>query len=182
MALNVRLLWRLAFTSIALLTTTHCWAQDKVTLQLQWLHAFQFAGYYAALQQGYYRAAGLDVDIREGGAGFDVMKVLQDGKADFGVCTTNVLLEKPQDPQVTVLGVIYQHSPAIILVPSRAGINTLSELKGRRLMDSPATPDVVAMLKHEGVDYAALPRVEHNGDPRDLINGKADAFISYKHG
>ena len=165
--------------AVALLAATPCWAQDKVTLQLKWAHAFQFAGYYAAQQQGYYRAAGLDVDIREGGSGVVVSKVIQDGKADFGVCTTGVLLAKPQDPQVTVLGVIYQHSPAILLVPSRAGISTLSDLKGHRIMDSPSNPDVAAMLKHEGVDYAALPRVEHNGDPRDLISGKADAFVSY---
>ncbi len=36
-------------------------AMEKVTLQLKWVHQFQFAGYYAALQQGYYRDAGLDV-------------------------------------------------------------------------------------------------------------------------
>jgi ABC-type nitrate/sulfonate/bicarbonate transport system substrate-binding protein len=89
---------------LTLLAASPSWAQDKVTLQLKWAHAFQFAGYYAALQQGYYRAAGLDIDIREGGAGVDVVKVVQDSKADFGVCTTSVLLEKPQDPQVTVLG------------------------------------------------------------------------------
>src|SRR6478672_2568051 len=102
MTLNVRLLWQLTLTSIALLVATPCWAQEKVTLQLKWLHAFQFAGYYAALQQGYYRTAGLDVDIREGGADVVVAKVIQDGKADFGVCTTSVLLEKPQDLQITV--------------------------------------------------------------------------------
>jgi ABC-type nitrate/sulfonate/bicarbonate transport system substrate-binding protein len=67
--------------ALALLAATPCWAQDKVTLQLKWLHAFQFAGYYAALQQGYYRAAGLDVDLREGGAGIDVVKVIP-GRSD----------------------------------------------------------------------------------------------------
>ena len=179
MTLNVRLLWQLTLTSIALLVATPCRAQEKVTLQLKWQHSFQFAGYYAALQQGYYRAAGLDVDIRQGGADVDVAKVLRDGKADFGVCTTSVLLAKPQDPPITVLGVIYQHSPAILLVPSRAGISTLSDLKGHRIMDSPSSPDIAAMLKHEGVDYAALPRIDHNGDPRDLITGKADAFNAY---
>jgi hypothetical protein len=59
--------WNLALVLIALLTATPSWAQNKVTLQLKWLHEFQFAGYYAALQQGYYRAAGFDVDIRPGG-------------------------------------------------------------------------------------------------------------------
>jgi hypothetical protein len=41
-------------------------ALDQVSLQLKWKHQFQFAGYYAALEQGLYRNAGLDVTIREG--------------------------------------------------------------------------------------------------------------------
>ena len=39
-------------------------AAEKVALQLRWDHRFQFAGYYAALWQGYYADAGLDVEIR----------------------------------------------------------------------------------------------------------------------
>ncbi|MGA7612840.1 MAG: ABC transporter substrate-binding protein, partial [Xanthobacteraceae bacterium] len=35
------------------------------------------------------------------------------------------------------------------------------------------------MLKSQGVDYKALPRVNHNGDPADLLNGKADAMVGY---
>jgi hypothetical protein len=65
-----------------------------------------------------------------------------------------------------VLGAIFQHSPAVILVPSRARIGALSELAGHRLMDAPGSDDIAAMLKHEGVDYASLPRVQHDGDPR----------------
>ena len=84
MTLNVRLLWQLTLTSIALLVATPCRAQEKVTLQLKWQHSFQFAGYYAALQQGYYRAAGLDVDIRQGGADVDVAKVLRTARLTSG--------------------------------------------------------------------------------------------------
>jgi len=36
---------------------------DSVTLKLKWKHQFQFAGYYAALEKGFYRQAGLDVNI-----------------------------------------------------------------------------------------------------------------------
>ena len=46
---------------------------ERVTLQLKWLHQFQFAGYYAALAKGFYREEGLDVTIREGGAGRPVI-------------------------------------------------------------------------------------------------------------
>ena len=41
------------------------WAAEKVRLQLKWQHGFQFAGYYAAEQQGYYAQAGLKVELKE---------------------------------------------------------------------------------------------------------------------
>src|SRR5882762_7944102 len=66
-------------------------ALDQVSMQLKWKHQFQFAGYYAALEQGFYRDAGLDVTIREGGPGIDVAEAVGSGKSDFGVCTSSVL-------------------------------------------------------------------------------------------
>jgi ABC-type nitrate/sulfonate/bicarbonate transport system substrate-binding protein len=154
-------------------------ALEKVSLQLKWLHQFQFAGYYVALEKGFYRDAGLDVEIRPGGPGIDAMMNVGSGKADFGVCASGVLLPQPGEAKVIVLGVIFQHSAANILVPSRTRINALPELTGHRLMDASGSDDLAAMLKQQGVDYAALPRVEHTGNPLDLVAGKADAMVSY---
>lgn len=42
-------------------------ALDQVSKQLKWKHQFQFAGHHQGIEQGFYRAAGLDVTIREGG-------------------------------------------------------------------------------------------------------------------
>jgi class 3 adenylate cyclase/ABC-type nitrate/sulfonate/bicarbonate transport system substrate-binding protein len=172
---------RLLIISIGfvLLATHPAAALDQVSLQLKWKHQFQFAGYYAALEKGFYRDAGLDVKIREGGPDIDADKVLADGGADFGVCTSSVLLDRANGSNLVVLGVIFQHSAAVILVPRRAGITSLSELKGRRLMDEPGSGDVAAMLNREGVNYATLPRVANDGDPRGLLNGKADAMLAY---
>jgi ABC-type nitrate/sulfonate/bicarbonate transport system substrate-binding protein len=164
---------------LALLPAPSAWALDPVTLQLKWKHQFQFAGYYAALEKGFYSHAGLNVEIREGGPDVDAAKAVAAGQADFGVCTSSVLLDRANGRNLLVLGVIFQHSAAIILVPRRAGIATVSELKGHRLMDTPGSDDIAAMLKREGVDYASLPRVSHNGDPRDLLSGKADAMVAY---
>ena len=44
-------------------------AEETVVLQLKWYHQFQFAGYYAAVEKGFYRDNGLDVAVREGGPG-----------------------------------------------------------------------------------------------------------------
>ena len=170
---------RLAAVLFGILLAGQAHALDKVSLQLKWLHQFQFAGYYVALQKGFYRDAGFDVEIREGGPGIDATLDVAAGKADFGVCTTGALLSVPNQPKVVVLGVIFQQSAAHILVPSRARINSVRELAGRRLMDASGSDDLAAMLKQQGVNYAALPRVEHSGDPLDLVRGKADAMVSY---
>jgi len=154
-------------------------ALEQVSLQLKWKHQFQFAGYYAAIEKGFYRDHGLDVRVREGGPGIDAGLEVANGAADFGVCTTSVLVNSTERANNVVLGVIFQHSAAIILVPHRAGIHAISELKGHALMDAPGSDDIAAMLKQEGVGYADLPRIAHSGNPRDLLSGKADAMVAY---
>ncbi|MBV9530404.1 MAG: ABC transporter substrate-binding protein, partial [Bradyrhizobium sp.] len=154
-------------------------ALEQVSLQLKWKHQFQFAGYYAAVEKGFYRDNGLDVSVREGGPDIDAGLEVAKGAADFGVCTSSVLVNSAERANNVVLGVIFQHSAAIILVPHRAGIHAVSELKGHGLMDAPGSDDIAAMLKHEGVGYADLPRITHSGNPRDLLSGKADAMVAY---
>jgi class 3 adenylate cyclase/ABC-type nitrate/sulfonate/bicarbonate transport system substrate-binding protein len=171
---------RLGIAACLLLLASHpAAARDQVSLQLKWKHQFQFAGYYAALEQGYYRNAGLDVTIREGGPDIDAAEAVAGGKADFGVCSSSVLREWVMGRHLVVLAVIFQQTPAIILVPRRADIRSVSDLRGRTLMDAPGSDEIAAMLKHEGVDYATLPRVDHRGDPRDLLVGMADAMVAY---
>src|ERR1017187_9198056 len=85
------MLRRLVMAACMVLLASHpAAALDQVSLQLKWKHQFQFAGYYAALEQGFYRDAGLDVGIREGGPDIDVAEAVAGGKAEFGVCSSNV--------------------------------------------------------------------------------------------
>jgi len=154
-------------------------ALEAVSLQLKWKHQFQFAGHYAAVEQGFYRDAGLDVTIREGGPGVDVAETVASGTANFGVCSASVLREWAVGRRLVVLAAIFQRSPAVILVARRADIGSVSDLRGRTLMDAPGSDEIAAMLKGEGVDYEALPRMAHEGNPRDLLAGRADAMVAY---
>jgi ABC-type nitrate/sulfonate/bicarbonate transport system substrate-binding protein len=121
-------------------------ALDRVSLQLKWKHQFQFAGYYAALEQGFYRDAGLDIAIREGGPDIDATEAVASGKADFGVCSSSVLREWVMGRHLVVLAVIFRQSPAIILAPRRADIRIVADLRGRTLMDAPGSDEIAAML------------------------------------
>jgi NitT/TauT family transport system substrate-binding protein len=57
-------------------------AQDKVTLQLKWVTQAQFAGYYVALDQGFYGEENLDVTILPGGPDIAPPQVIAGGGAD----------------------------------------------------------------------------------------------------
>ena len=175
-----RVLLRYIFSAaIVLLPSLNLQAADAVTLQLKWHHQFQFAGYYIALEKGYYRDEGLDVKILEGGPNVNAVDDVVAGRVNFGVGTSGALISRARGEEVVVLAAIFQHSPSIILVPRRAGINSVAELTGHPFMDTPGSEDLAAMLKRAGVDYAGLPRIKHDGDPRYLVSGKADAMVAY---
>src|SRR5438552_1296542 len=123
--------WLIMAAGLVLVASHPAAAFDPVSLQLKWKHQFQFAGYYAALEQGFYGDAGLDVTIREGGPGIDVAEAVAGGKADFGVCNASVLREWAMGRRLVVLAAIFQRSPAVVLVARRADISGVSELRGR---------------------------------------------------
>lgn len=60
-------------------------AATPVVLQLQWVAQAQFAGYYAAVDQGYYADEGLDVTIQEAGTDTVPIDVLAAGDADYAI-------------------------------------------------------------------------------------------------
>jgi len=58
---------------------------DKLTVQLKWVTQSQFAGYYAAVTKGYYKAFGLDVTLKVGGPSITPEQVVASGQAQIGV-------------------------------------------------------------------------------------------------
>ncbi|WP_426103662.1 EAL domain-containing protein [Massilia sp. TSP1-1-2] len=159
-------------------------AQDKVTLQLKHTHQFQFAGYYAAVEKGFYRDAGLDVTIAEGRDGGEPERRVIDGSADYGVGSSSLLLARAAGKPLVVLGVILQHSPYVLLVRHRdqAGIG---DIKGKRVMigslvdELTQADELIAFLTKEGVPVKSLVRVEHTYNISDLMSGKVEAMSAY---
>ncbi|MCF7955364.1 MAG: ABC transporter substrate-binding protein [Phycisphaerae bacterium] len=153
---------------------------EKVRLQLKWLHQFNFAGYYAAVEKGFYRDAGLDVTIAEGHPGMNFIDEVVSGRAEYGVEMPELLIARNQGKPVVVLAVIFQHSPQIILARADSNIHSPQDLSGRKVMwrlDSSA--ELRAMLISEGVDLDSLKIMELSWDINDLIDGKVDAIHAY---
>ena len=104
-------------------------AADKVSLQLIWKNQFQFGGFYAAKELGFYDNAGLDVTIKEYEFGTDVTQDVISGKSDFGVGRSSLVLEGMERTPVYLLAAIFQHSPFMLLAKER---EDLKELKFHR--------------------------------------------------
>ncbi|HWA09711.1 MAG TPA: ABC transporter substrate-binding protein [Opitutaceae bacterium] len=153
--------------------------RDKVVLQLKWRHQFQFAGYYAAVAQGYYREAGLDVELREAVPGKDPVKAVLAGEADFGVGTSELVLLRAAGQPVVVLAAIFQHSPLVLLARRQPGSDDLQSLSSRPMMIEPQSAELFTYFKYEGIDPAKLQIREHTFNVRDLVDGRVGAMSAY---
>jgi len=151
-------------------------ALEKVVLQLNWKHQFQFAGYYAAVAKGYFRAAGFDVELRELPDGGDPVAIVLAGQADFGVAASELALHRGLGKPVVALAVIVQHSP-LVLLANRRRVPTIDALAERRIMLLPHETELQVYLRRQGVTrHTAVP---HSFNPVDLIAGKVDAISGY---
>lgn len=155
------------------------WALDAVTLQLKWAHGFQFAGYYAAQAQGYYRDAGLDVHIVPAQPGDDPIRPVLDGQAQYGVGNSNLLLTRQAGHPVVVMAVIFQHSPLVLVARRSDTLQDIHSLRYKRVMFEPHAEELRAYLRQEGVDTTTLDERPHSFDINDLIEGRVDAMTAY---
>lgn len=82
-------------------------ANEKVTLQLKWFHQFQFAGYYAAIEQGYYEEVGLDVEIRVRDRNTSPIDDVISGVAQYGIADSSIVVQRMAGKPVVIASTIY---------------------------------------------------------------------------
>lgn len=155
---------------------------EPVTLQLRWLHQFQFAGYYIAKEKGYYRDAGLDVTIKEANRlhSSPVEEVISN-RAQYGIGNSGLLNERSKGKPVVVLAAIFQTSPNVWLMRKDSHISTVVDLVHKRLMMTKniENTELLALFHTEGINYNKLDIVESSFNINDLITRKVDAFNAY---
>lgn len=134
-------------------------AQEEVVIQLKWLHQFQFAGLYAALERGYFADEGLSVELRERDPARPVIAEVLNGRAHYGVTDSVLLTRHAQGDPVVIIAAIMQHSANAIMTLADSGLDTPRDLVGRRIAfyENPADGiDVAAMLADHGVQRSDL--------------------------
>ncbi|MDQ6613367.1 MAG: ABC transporter substrate-binding protein [Actinomycetota bacterium] len=105
-----------------------------VKLQLQWFTQAQFAGYFAAVDQGYFKKHGLDVQIIEGGVDIVPQTVLAQGGADFAIAwVPKALASREQGANITDVAQIFQRSGTLQVSFKNKNITGPADLKSKKV-------------------------------------------------
>ncbi|WP_029147929.1 EAL domain-containing protein [Methylophilus sp. 5] len=171
--------WLLALVCLTFATVTV--ASEHIKLQLKWHHQFQFAGYYAAQQQGYYRDEGLDVEIIEGSKNLPPLQQVLSGQADYSIGDSEILVSRISGKPVVALAAVFQHSPYVLLSLNESGIYQPEDLIGKRIMMSGDQGGLQfkAMLLKQHLDIRQMTILPHSWRLQDLIEGKVDVISAY---
>jgi len=151
----------------------------KVKLQLQWFAQAQFAGYYAALDQGYFKDEGLDVEIIEGGTDIVPQTVLADDQADYAIAwVPKALASREAGAGITDVAQIYQKSGTLQVSFADKGISTAADLKGKVVGNWGFGNEfeLFAGMTKAGLDPAKdVTLAQQNFDMQGLLSGDIDA-------
>ncbi|MGI5243705.1 ABC transporter substrate-binding protein [Dactylosporangium sp. CA-139066] len=115
-------------------TTTTTGGLSTVKLQLQWFYQAQFAGYIAAVDKGFYKEQGLDVQLLEGGVDIVPQTVLAQGKADYAVAwVPKALASREQGAGITDVGQIFARSGTYQVAFASSNIKSPADFKGKKV-------------------------------------------------
>jgi len=155
---------------------------EKVELQLKWFHQFQFAGYYAAIEQGYYAEEGLDVQIKERDLKLSPVKQVTSGQANYGVGDTGILLDYAGGEKITALAAIFQHNPLVFFTLQDSDIISPYEFNGKRVMTDLVSANEAplrALLSASHIADDGYTLVPQENNYQLLIDKEVDVISGY---
>jgi NitT/TauT family transport system substrate-binding protein len=156
-------------------------ALTKVTLQLQWVTQSQFAGYYAAVEKGLYKAEGLDVTIKVGAVEVVPQQVVATGGADFGIAwLPKVLASREQGARLVNIAQVFQRSGTREISWKDSGITKPADWRGKRVgtWGFGNEPELFAAMRKVGLDPndpKQVTIVQQGFDMSLFLNRQVDA-------
>ncbi|WP_320034664.1 ABC transporter substrate-binding protein [Halarcobacter sp.] len=157
------------------------YSNEKITLQLKWFHQFQFAGYYAAKEKGFYSEVGLDVDIKQRDLKHNNIEQVIKNEAQYGVADSILFLYKSKNEPVFLVAPIFQHSPNVLITLKNSKLNSIYDFDKKNMIFYENDTDgfsILAMLKKFNVKPNLIRKREAN-DYLKLINNEVDISPAY---
>jgi ABC-type nitrate/sulfonate/bicarbonate transport system substrate-binding protein/signal transduction histidine kinase len=147
-----------------------------------WLDQFEFAGFYVAKEKGFYEKVGLDVELKKYNASTNVLNEVLEKKADFGVNSTSLIIEKSNGKDIVILGSVFQSSPLILLALNNSQIKSLQDIKNKKVMitqEQYEFASLQSMLISENISLKDIKFIEHTFKVDNLIDNITDFMIAY---
>ena len=167
---------------LAAVETAAARESEAVSLQLKWDYQFQFAGYIAAKEKGFYQAEGLDVTLKPRRPGINVIEQVISGEAEYGVGGMGILAHYANGAPIKALTAIFQHDALIFMSLANSGIVSPYEFAGKKIMfDDTTGNDAVlrALLDDAGIDFDNIIAVEQDMGTQSLTSGRVDVLSGY---
>jgi NitT/TauT family transport system substrate-binding protein len=150
----------------------------NITLQLKWVPQAQFAGYYAASLKGFYKAAGLNVTLKNGGPNIIPEQVVASGQAQFGVdWLPSLLAARDQGTDLVNVAQVFARSGMTQLTWKSSGIDTIAKMRGKKVANwlGGNQWELFAALTKNGMDPAHNKGVTIVQQPFDM-----NLFLQHK--
>ena len=157
-------------------------AQTPVALQLSWLHSVQFAGSYIAQSRGFWRDAGLEVSLLQGGPNAPVEPPVVSGTALVGISAADYTAAAvEQGAPFRILAVAMQKNPFVIASLPANPVNVPADLAGKRLgMALANMPVLEALCTLNGVDVNAVEVIPTQYSAHPLLAGEVDCLLCWE--
>ena len=147
-----------------------------IRLQLQWVTQAQFAGYFAAIDQGFYNDAGLDVTILEGAVDIVPQQVVAAGGAEFGLAwVPKALVSREEGADIVNIGQVFQRSGTLEVSWADSGITEPADWDGKRVGTWGFGNEFELTAAFEMYDVTPSEIIQQPFDMSLLLNDELDA-------
>lgn len=154
---------------------------EKVSVQLDWKYQFEYAGYIAAKEKGYYRDVGLDVELREYQEGSDVVSDVLNRKSTYGIYNSSVVVENGRIKPIILMATYLQHSPLVFV--TRKGIANPADLIGKTIMGTNNEfkhSSLSLLMSHFEITPSNSRFVDHTFSIEPFVRREIDAMSAYR--
>ena len=154
---------------------------EDISIHLKWYHKYQFAGYYAAQQQGYFQDEDLTVRLIEGGPNTNHLHQLINGSSQYAVLGSEALGSLALGSPIIIVASIFQHAPEMLMTLRSNQVESIQDLRGKSLMlaNGEIAGQIPAMLLKNNLTSKDYLRANYDGDVTRLANGAVFAMYGY---
>ncbi len=133
----------------------------QVSFVPQWMPQAQFAGYYVALEKGFYEKNGLEANILRGGPEMPSGEWLKKGAADFATMfLSTAIVERAKGTRLVNVAQIVSRSSQVLIAKKSSGINSWQDINGRKtgLWGAELSIMPTALLRRYGLQVTVIPQ------------------------